>query len=293
VSDSPPPASNAPVTDAKALADSKALFDYLKFAQEQIEADRKQFTHLFDRTIKFMGFLIVVAGGLLTWSGVTSFRTLQDAVLSRVDNEFRTENITQTVTKAAKDYAAKDLEKIIRSETSKAIKNQDPAIRLIVERDTRQAVKALEPTIKAIVDEAVAKQVQTALIPVETRVKELGPWDLTPDQSRILSDALDEVGPGRLYLITSNGLDSERMRAQVVKLFQSKGWIIQAIGGGSAPRSDMQGIICGFHSDRKGAKLRAAYEKAFGLRSNNLDDADWMAAFTATCHIYNKPSPKE
>jgi hypothetical protein len=57
-------------------ADYKALADYLKFARDQIEQDRKDFNHKFDWTIKFLAFLLVAVGLPIGFIGFKSLDQL-------------------------------------------------------------------------------------------------------------------------------------------------------------------------------------------------------------------------
>jgi len=151
--------------------------DYLKFAQDQAEKDRKDFKHIFDRTVWFLAFLIVAVGAF----GVHSVNELRDEVSGsvkaemqkaqvevqamtksvqatvedlkatsqreldnvrvevkkRVNDEFKSANITALVRDAARERTEKELAGIIRSETStqvaKGIQEQGPVIQKAVE----------------------------------------------------------------------------------------------------------------------------------------------------------------
>lgn len=138
---------------------------YLEFAQNQAKEDRAYFKYLFGWTVTFIGALVLAAGTF----GYRSVEQLRDDVKTsvnvelqkahndvsgavdgmksqarkeldstrtevrkRIDDEFRTDQITTLVRTAAKDRTESALHGIIRSETAtqvaKGIQDQAPTI---------------------------------------------------------------------------------------------------------------------------------------------------------------------
>jgi hypothetical protein len=187
----------------------------LEFAQGQIVRDREFYKHLYSYAVGFIAFMILVAGYFQYSSvsqmradmkGAVDSELIRDKaeietmraqatqasldaqatvtrelanvrteVQKRIDTEFRSDNISALIAKAAKERTEKELTGIIRSEASvqveKGIKEQGPAIQKVVEDQTKQAVKELEPTIKATVDRATQNEVKTSVEPIQTQLK--------------------------------------------------------------------------------------------------------------------------
>ena len=136
---------------------------YFEFAKQQIEADRKFYTHLYTYAGGFLVFM-VAAAGFFQFSSVNQMRSdmraaveaaLADVrveVKNRIDREFRSENIANLVEKVARERTENELSEIIRSETSarvaSGLKAQESEIRGLVEGRTNKLVDELEPTIK-------------------------------------------------------------------------------------------------------------------------------------------------
>jgi hypothetical protein len=191
---------------------------YLVFAQGQISQDRTFYKHLYTFAGAFLALLVTFAGVFQYTSVSqmrTDMKASVDAELERdkaeiaalraqatmatteaqstvskelanvrtevqkrVDNEFRSENITALVQDVAKGKTEKELAGIIRSETSsqvaKGIQEQGPVIQKAVEDQTRQAVKAMEPTISSTVAKEMESQVQKSVAPIQNQMRSYG-----------------------------------------------------------------------------------------------------------------------
>ena len=184
---------------------------YLEFAQNQANADRAYFKYLFGWTATFIAALVIAAG----FFGYRSVEQLRDDVKTsvdaelqkahndvsgavdgmksearkelastrtevrkRIDDEFRTDQITTLVRTAAKDRTEGELQGIIRSETAtqvaKGIQDQAPAIQRTVEDETKRAVRDLQPTINSIVGSETQAQVQKSVVPIQSQLKVYG-----------------------------------------------------------------------------------------------------------------------
>ena len=173
---------------------------YLTFVQTQIDKDRAFYKHLFRLTGSLISVLVIVAG-VFHYNSVTQMRAdmkaavdaaiteakttvttelanVRTEVQKRVDTEFKSENIIALVKDVAKGKTEKELESIIRSETSaqvrKGIEAQSPVIRKTVEDQTRRAVDALQPSIGTAVGKATEAQVKKAVIPIENQMSGYG-----------------------------------------------------------------------------------------------------------------------
>jgi hypothetical protein len=209
------PTSPAPPTPPELSVVTKAVQEqldrersYLKFAQEQAEKDRGYFKHLFDRSLQFLGILIVLAGAL-TWRSVDQLRddvkasvavalnkaqsdvssavdtmkadskkeldAVREEVRSRVSNEFESEQITALVTSVARERSEKEFQGIIRSETSKqvakGIRDEAPTIRRTVTDETKRAVQEMQPTIKDVVNAETKSQIDKSVEPIRQELK--------------------------------------------------------------------------------------------------------------------------
>jgi hypothetical protein len=173
---------------------------YLTFAQDQINRDRSFYKYLYTVTGGLITILVLVAG-VFYYKSVTQMRADMQAsvdaaikeaqstvarelanvrteVQKRVDEEFKSENIAALVRDVAKGKTEKELEGIIRSETSvhvkRGIEAQGPVIKKTVEDETRKAVDALQPSIAANVTKATENQVKKAVLPIEQRMSGYG-----------------------------------------------------------------------------------------------------------------------
>jgi hypothetical protein len=88
-------------------SDYAALADYLKFAREQVEQDRKDFKHHFDWTVKFLAFILLIVGVPVGFFGFRSLDQLITEVRSstkaevdaaKVEREAMKESLHATVT---------------------------------------------------------------------------------------------------------------------------------------------------------------------------------------------------
>ncbi len=225
---------------------------YLNFAQEQAKKDREYFKYLFDRAVWFIGFIVIVAGFLgfrsleqikdeintLTKTEMQKaqgeLQTMRNSVLAttddlkttskreldnvrvevqkRVNDEFKTDNITALVTAAAKERTQSELAGTIRSETAKqvakGIQDQQSFIQGVVETETKKAVKALEPTISSSVDKATTDQVNKSVLPIQKQMEGYS------DYVRIGTLAILANGDDRhafdtlMQIVTGNSKDS-------------------------------------------------------------------------------------
>jgi hypothetical protein len=204
---------------------------YLTFAQEQINKDRAFYKHLFTWAGSLISVLVIVAG-VFHYNSVTQMRAdmkaavdaaiaeakstvnaelanVRTEVQKRVDTEFKSENIVALVRDVAKGKTEKELENIIRSETSaqvkKGIEAQTAVIRKTVEDQTRKAVDALQPSIGTAVMKATEDQVKKAVVPIE---KQMGGYDqmirignlatLARNDDRRAFDYLIQVASGKM-----------------------------------------------------------------------------------------------
>ncbi len=162
---------------------------YLEFAQNQIEKDRGFYKYVYGFAASFIAVMVALAG-FFQYTSTSQMRTemrvsldaelerdkaeitslgvqaqatvaqelanVRTEVQKRIDTEFQSENIAARIRDAARSITEKQLETIIRAETSsqvaKGIKNQQPFIQKTVEDQTKEAVKALEPTISSSVE---------------------------------------------------------------------------------------------------------------------------------------------
>jgi hypothetical protein len=108
----------------------------------------------------------------------TELDNVRAEVQKRVATEFQSPNIAATVRDVAKDKTEKELQGIIRSESSiqveKAIENERPFIKETVLNGTRKAVKELEPTINSSVQKATEDQVHKSVLPIESKMDTYG-----------------------------------------------------------------------------------------------------------------------
>ncbi len=218
---------------------------YLQFAQTQIEKDRIFFGSLYKIAAAFL-LLLVAGAGVLQYSSIAQMRadmassvnaTIVEAntkiaqelsnvraeVAKRVDNEFRGENITSLVIKAAKERTANELQNIIRAEVSgqvaKGLEDQAPEIRQIIEGQTKDAVIALEPTIRSAVDKATQQQVHVTVEPIRAQ---MGSYDLLIQLGNLATLARGDDRPAFEYLLqVVAGNRPESQNADVRKLAES------------------------------------------------------------------------
>jgi len=184
---------------------------YLEFAQNQAKEDRAYFKHLFDRAVYFFGAL-VLAAGIFGYRSVDQLRdevkasvnvavqraqgdvtiavdnmklearkeldATRTEVRKRIDDEFRSDQITTLIRTAAKDRTEHELQTVIRSEAaaqvSKGIRNEAPTIHKAVEDETKRAVRDLQPTISSIVGSETQSQVQKSVAPIQSQLKVYG-----------------------------------------------------------------------------------------------------------------------
>jgi hypothetical protein len=99
-------------------------------------------------------------------------------VRKRIDDEFRSDQITTLIRTAAKDRTEHELQTVIRSEAaaqvSKGIRNEAPTIHKAVEDETKRAVRDLQPTISSIVGSETQSQVQKSVAPIQSQLKVYG-----------------------------------------------------------------------------------------------------------------------
>ncbi len=204
---------------------------YLTFAQTQINQDRIFYKHLFTFTSALIGVLVVVAG-VFHYNSVTQMRAdmkasvdaaiaeakstvttelanVRSEVQKRVDTEFKSENIITLVRDVAKSKTEKELESIIRSETSAQVKKgidaQTPVIRKTVEDQTLKAVDALQPSIGTAVAKSTEDHVKKAVIPIENQMSGYGQMirignlaTLARNDDRRAFDYLIQVASGKM-----------------------------------------------------------------------------------------------
>jgi hypothetical protein len=136
---------------------------YLEFAQGQIEKDRTFYKHLYTLVTGFL-LVMVASAGFFQYTNVSQMRndmkasvdatleSVRTEVKSRIDTEFKTENINNLVEKAAKERTESELTRIIKSETQKyaseinAIRDSVEAERLNIKKVSRSATE-FEATI--------------------------------------------------------------------------------------------------------------------------------------------------
>jgi hypothetical protein len=111
----------------------------------------------------------------------TSKRKLDNVrveVQKRVNDEFKSENITALVASAAKERTEKELSGIIRSETAaqvtKGLQEQQPFIKATVESQTKEVVNTLEPSITAVLSKATHDEVANSVAPISSQLTAYG-----------------------------------------------------------------------------------------------------------------------
>jgi hypothetical protein len=151
---------------------------YFEFAKSQIESDRRFYAHLYKYAVAFLAFMVVVVGYFqytsvaqmrndMKASFETTLENIRVEVKRKIDDEFRSENITKLVEAAATERTEKELATVIRSETStqvaNGIKSKEAEIKGLVESQTRKLVDELEPAMKEIIYQHTEKVVKESL----------------------------------------------------------------------------------------------------------------------------------
>jgi hypothetical protein len=95
-------------------------------------------------------------------------------VIRRVDQEFKTDQITTLVQAVAKQKTEQELNGVIRREVVNGIQQQSGTIQKTVESEAKKAVKELEPTIATIVKSETEGQINKAVEPVRVQMQTYG-----------------------------------------------------------------------------------------------------------------------
>jgi hypothetical protein len=195
----------------------------LEFVQGQIDKDRSFYKHLYTIAGAFLAFMVAVAG-ISQYTSITQMRAdmkisvdaelerdkaeiaalraqaqttvnteLQNVhgeVQKRVDTEFKSENITALVAKAAKERTATEITGVI----TKA-----------VEDETRLAVRNLAPTIKDIATQQSQLTAHNNLGPVQFKLEQYGQL-IDVDTLAALARSGDRKAFDRLDLLSSSSL---------------------------------------------------------------------------------------
>ncbi len=240
---------------------------YLDFAQTQIGRDREFYKHLYTIAAAFIALMVGIAGyftytnvsqmrsdvkasldaqvarsqaeidairAQATAASVEAQATVtrelanvRTEVQKRIDDEFKTENITALVEAATKSKTEKEFAGIVQTETSKqvatAISAQQPMIQKAVQDQTTAAVKALEPTISSVVAKEMESQVQHSISPITTQMKDFGDLmfverlaTLAKSNDRKAFDQLLEIANRALNTSSSPTDDMRKVAASTV-----------------------------------------------------------------------------
>ena len=188
-------ATDSPSSPASAL--STELREILAFTQEENQKHRDYFEMLYKWTAGSLTILIVAVGGLVAFVGwhtiedikkqasaatdqeIRNIRQqshdaltqqtaqIQQQITKRLDDEFATPAIKQTVELAAKQQTAGALLPIInhevRSQVSAGVKNEQQNVKATLLQEVHTSVDELRPTINQRVDSTVGQAVSASV----------------------------------------------------------------------------------------------------------------------------------
>ena len=176
---------------------SVELKEILEFNERENQKHRDYFQMLYKWTAGSLTAIVIVIGGLVAFVGwhtiddirkqaqaatrqeIISIRQqshdtlvkqtseIQQQITQRLDDEFKTEAIRQTVQSAAKQQTAGALRPIItsevRSQVSAGVKAEQQTVQRSLIQQVHQSVEDLKPTINKRVDETVGQSVSAAV----------------------------------------------------------------------------------------------------------------------------------
>jgi hypothetical protein len=196
------PASGAPAAATPTLVAaqgglSAGLKEILEFSERENQKHRDYFQMLYKWTAGSLTVIVIVIGGLVAFVGwhtiddirkqaqaatqqeIVSIRQqsrdtlakqtgeIQQQIAQRLDEEFKTEAIRQTVQSAAKQQTAGALLPIIttevRSQVNAGVKAEQQTVQRSLIQQVHQSVEDLKPTINKRVDETVGQSVTAAV----------------------------------------------------------------------------------------------------------------------------------
>lgn len=191
-----PPALNADRQTPRSSL-SAELREILEFNERENQKHRDYFQMLYKQTAGALTVIVVVLGALVAFAGlhtiddiqkqakaatseeITNIRqqshdtldhqttAIQQQITKRLDDEFKTETIRQTVQNAAKQQTAGALMPIItgevRSQVSAGVKSEQATVQTAMLQEVHKSVEDLKPTINKRVDDTVSQSVNTAV----------------------------------------------------------------------------------------------------------------------------------
>jgi predicted Holliday junction resolvase-like endonuclease len=186
-----------PLSGSARIGLSAELKEILEFAERENQKHREYFQMLYTRTAGFLTVIVVVIGGLVAfvgWHTIDDIRKqaeaatqeeirntrkqseetlrlqtteIQSQITKKLEDEFKTDAIKQTVQLAAKQQTSGALLPIIntevRSQVTSGVKSEQQTVQRAMLEEVHKSVEELKPTINKRVDESVSKSVESAV----------------------------------------------------------------------------------------------------------------------------------
>jgi hypothetical protein len=185
----------------------------LAFARDQVKAEIDSAERLYNRSLKFLTFLLGAVAIVLTFLGWTTYQNLRDLVVTTTKSQMDTV-VRQQI---ADQLRRENVEAIVRDTvTSRAATQLREVITRQVSGDVSKILKSLQPEIN-----------QTAIREARRIVAErMAPRKLSPAQSAALAEYLRSQPHKYMFRIVPMDGDPEEREfaAEIAAAFKASGW---------------------------------------------------------------------